>query len=316
MASTGKIYLITGGLGFIGSNFIQMIYDKEPDARIINIDSMEIGSSINNTLSFCNNPGYKHVKASINEINQCRLPKPDWVINFAAESHVDRSIDGSLGFTNANILGAHVMMEYAKDHNTRFLQISTDEVYGDILDGKFTEDSLLKPSNPYAASKAAADLLALSYVRTYGSRVMITRSCNNYGPNQYPEKLIPLFMKKLMAGDKVPIYGNGKNVREWIHVKDNCEAIWTVMQKGEWGNVYNIGSGEELTNLDVTATLLREFGFGEEKIDFVPDRPGHDLRYSVDSSKIRALGWEPKYDFATGISETIKFYKNRGFDSW
>jgi dTDP-glucose 4,6-dehydratase len=233
------------------------------------------------------------------------------VINFAAESHVDRSISDSSAFINTNIEGVRVLLEQCRKLNIRFLQVSTDEVYGSISSGSWSEDSPLEPNSPYSASKASADLLVRSFNKTYGLDTIITRCSNNYGPNQFPEKVIPLFITNLIGGELVPIYGKGQNVRDWLHVTDHCRGIALALKKGKEGEIYNLGGGQELSNLDLTLKILDHFGFGTEKIRYVKDRMGHDMRYSVDWQKAREqLGYFPTVSFSDGLSETIRWYRD------
>jgi len=307
--------LITGGAGFIGSNFIKLILEKYPNYEIINFDKLTYCGNLDNLKDISDNSNYTFIKGDICDqetvtkaINGC-----DVVIHFAAESHVDNSIKDPYIFTKTNVFGTHVLLECArKSEIKKFIHISTDEVYGSINQGSFHEDSPLKPNSPYSASKAGAEVLARSYYETYKVPIIITRSSNNFGPNQYPEKIIPLFITNLFDGKKVPVYGNGLNVRDWIYVIDNCEAIDFVMHHGEIGEVYNIGGGNEKTNLEITNSLIKETGRDESFIEFVKDRLGHDQRYSLNSEKINKLGWKPRFSFDQALKETVKWYqKNR-----
>jgi dTDP-glucose 4,6-dehydratase len=305
--------LVTGGLGFIGSNFIRYLLQKYSDVEVVNVDAMKYGYNPENLKDIENDERYTLVRGDISDYGlMSKLIKDaDIVINFAAESHVDRSIANPYSFLQSNVIGVFTILEALRKNNpdAKLVHISTDEVYGDILNGSFREEDRLKPSSPYSASKAAADMFVLAYVRTYGLYAMITRCTNNYGPYQFPEKLIPKTIIRASMNLKVPIYGTGKNVRDWIYVLDHCEAIDLVMQKGEKGEIYNISSGEEKTNLEVVTEILKIMGKDESLIEFVEDRPGHDLRYSLDSSKIREeLGWKPKHSFKEGIRETVKWY--------
>lgn len=305
--------LVTGGLGFIGSNFIRYVLDKYSDVEVINVDALKYGSNPNNLKDVENDGGYTFVKGDISdyELISKLVKDVDAVINFAAESHVDRSIANPYSFLQSNVIGVFTILEALRKNNPGaiLVHIGTDEVYGDIIKGSFKEEDRLRPSSPYSASKAAADMFVLAYVRTYGLHAMITRCTNNYGPYQFPEKLIPKTIIRASMNLKIPIYGTGKNVRDWIYVLDHCEAIDLVMQKGEKGEVYNISSGEEKTNLEVVTEILKIVGKDESLIEFVEDRPGHDLRYSLDSSKIREeLGWKPKHSFKEGIRETVNWY--------
>lgn len=307
--------LVTGGLGFIGSHFIRYILRNHPDYKIINFDKMTYAGNPENLKELQGNPGYVFVKGDIcdekavNEI--VSSGRPDAIINFAAETHVDRSIFDPQSFIKTDVLGTHNLLEAARKYNIqRYVQISTDEVYGSIDGGSFSENSPLNPSSPYAASKAAADMVVNSYFTTYNMPVLITRSSNNYGPNQYPEKVVPLFVTNLVEEKKVPLYGEGKNIRNWIYVLDNCEAIGLVLQKGKEGQVYNIGGDREMSNIDLTKFLLKFFGKDESQIEYVKDRPGHDLRYSLDFKKIKnELGWESRFEFEYGLHMTADWYR-------
>ena len=296
--------LVTGGLGFIGSNFVKYVADK---ADIIVIDALKYGSNENNLKDL----NYKFVKGDICDYNlMAKLVKNiDAIVNFAAETHVDRSVSNPYAFIESNVIGTYTILEVMRKVNpeTTLVHVSTDEVYGDIEEGSFKEKDVLKPSSPYSASKASADMLVLAYVRTYGLNAVITRCTNNYGAYQFPEKLIPKAIIRAKMDKKIPIYGTGKNVRDWIFVKDHCGAIDLVLERGKEGEIYNIASGEEKTNLEVVTEILRIMD-KPNLIEFVEDRPGHDVRYSLDSSKIRELGWKPKYNFSDGIKETIEWY--------
>jgi dTDP-glucose 4,6-dehydratase len=306
--------LVTGGCGFIGSHFIKQHLQNNPQNEIVNLDKLTYAGRLENLKEVEKNPCYSFIKGDIcnssdaeKAMNGC-----DTVVHFAAESHVDRSIQSAAEFIKTDVVGTYILLEAARKKNIqKFVQISTDEVYGQILSGSFTEESLLMPRNPYSASKAAADRLAYSFFATYGLPVCITRSSNNYGSHQFPEKVIPLFVTNLIRGKKVPVYGTGKNIRDWLYVKDNCEAIESVLKKGRKGEVYNIGGGNEKTNMELTKMLLEKFGFGEEMIEFVEDRKGHDLRYSLNYNKIsEELGWKPKTPLEKGIKETVSWYRN------
>ena len=303
--------LVTGGSGFIGNCFIKLLLQKYPDYQIINLDKLTYAGNKDNLKEIENNSNYTFVHGDICDalIVSKLMIGVDYVINFAAESHVDRSIVSSDSFVRTSIFGIYVLMEAAKKNGVKkFLHISTDEVYGDILDGKFKEDDRLSPSSPYSASKAAAEMLAHSYIRTHGLPVIITRSSNNYGPYQHPEKLIPRFVTKLLRGEKVPLH-NPLPVRDWIHVQDNCEAIDFILHHGIIGEVYNIGGDNERTNLEVTKVILNSLGLDESYIDNVSDRKGQDLRYALNCDKIHRLGWTPRISFEEGIRETIEWYK-------
>jgi dTDP-glucose 4,6-dehydratase len=307
--------LITGGLGFIGSHFIRHALRNWPEYKIVNFDKMTYAGNPDNLREIQGNPNYVFVKGDIcdekmvDEIISSQ--KPDAIINFAAETHVDRSIFDPQAFIRTDVLGTHNLLEAARKYNIpRYIQISTDEVYGSINNGSFSERSPLNPSSPYAASKAAADMVVKAYFTTYNMPVLITRSSNNYGPNQYPEKVIPLFATNIIEGKKIPLYGEGKNVRNWIYVLDNCEAINLVLQKGKEGEVYNIGGESEVSNIELTKSLLKFFEKDEGQIEFVKDRLGHDLRYSLDSTKIKSeLGWNPRFEFEYGLYMSADWYK-------
>lgn len=305
--------LVTGGCGFIFSNFIRYMLKKYKDYKIINLDALTYSGRLENTLDFKDNKNYKFIHGNIcdaNLVNQI-VKKVDIIIHGAAESHVDNSIEGPFVFTNTNVLGTHVLLEAARNNNIkRFLQIGTDEVYGSVEEGSSKEDDPLEPNSPYSSSKAAADLLARSYFVTFKLPVLITRSSNNFGPYQYPEKLIPLFVTNLLEGKQVPLYGDGLNVRDWLYVMDNCEAIDLVLHKGEPGEIYNIGGSNEKPNIFITKFILEALEKPESFIKYVEDRKGHDRRYSISSDKIKSLGWKPKADFETQLRETIEWYKN------
>jgi dTDP-glucose 4,6-dehydratase len=301
--------LVTGGLGFIGSNFVRYILNS--NAEVINVDAMKYGSNPNNLKDV--DERYSFVKGDISDYElMCRLVKDvDAVVNFAAESHVDRSISSPYPFLQSNVIGVFTILEALRKNNpdARFVHVSTDEVYGDILDGSFSEKDTLRPSSPYSASKAAGDMFVLAYARTYSLHAMVTRCTNNYGMYQFPEKLIPKTIIRAAMGMKIPVYGTGMNVRDWIYVLDHCKAVDLVLREGEKGEIYNISSGEEKTNLEVVREILRIMGKDEDLIEFVEDRPGHDIRYSLDSSKIREeLGWKPEYNFKEGIRKTVEWY--------
>lgn len=301
--------LVTGGMGFIGSNFIRYMLQKYKDLEIINLDALKYGSNPNNLRDLKDR--YSFVKGDITDFELVSelVAKVDVIVNFAAETHVDRSISNPEAFVHSNFIGVFTILEAIRKKNkeANFIQISTDEVYGDIIRGSFREEDRLKPSSPYSATKAAADLLVLSYIRTYGINAKITRCTNNYGAYQFPEKLIPKTIIRAFLNLKIPIYGTGKNIRDWIFVEDHCRAIDLVIQQGET-EIYNISSGEEKTNIEVVKSILKIMGKDEGLIEFVEDRPGHDIRYSLDSSKIRELGWKPKVSFEEGINRTVDWY--------
>ena len=308
--------LVTGGAGFIGSNFIRYVLTKLSDWEIINFDKLTYAGNLENLADIANNSRYSFVKGDICdpravEETVARLSRSDMVVNFAAETHVDRSILSAGSFVQTDVYGTFVLLEAMKKFKiSRYLHVSTDEVYGSIEKGSFTEESPLHPNSPYAASKAGGDLLVRAYHETYGLPVIITRSSNNYGPFHYPEKIIPLFITNALEGKKLPLYGDGKNVRDWLYVEDNCEAIDLVLQKGQPGEVYNIGGGNERQNIEITKFILKEMGLSEDFIEPVKDRPGHDRRYSIDCSKVKKLGWQPRTNFEEGLKQTIKWYQN------
>jgi len=305
--------LVTGGLGFIGSNFIRLMLNRHDDCRILNLDAQGFGSNIQNLADYEDDRRYTFFQGDIadSSLVSSLVEKADLVVNFAAETHVDRSISRPDSFLHSNVNGVFCLLEAIRDHNpsVRYVQISTDEVYGDILRGSSTEDSTLRPSSPYSASKAAGDVFVLAYARTYGLEAMITRCTNNYGPYQFPEKLIPKTIIRAKEGLKIPIYGTGENVRDWIYVTDHCRAVEQVLNRGRRGEIYNISAGEERTNLFIAKFILEMLGKSEDQIEFVEDRPGHDARYSLDSSRIREeLGWRPERSFEEGLQTTVEWY--------
>lgn len=304
--------LVTGGMGFIGSNFIKYLLEGKSSYEVINIDKLTYAANIKNAMEFNTNPNYSFIKGDIKDreiINGLINNSIDCVINFAAESHVDRSIVEPSVFLETNVLGTQVLLEAIKQNNqVRFIQISTDEVYGST-DMEFTEESNLRPSSPYSASKAAADLLVEAYLHTFGIDGCIVRSTNNYGPMQFPEKLIPMTIFKGLRKESIPLYGSGQQVREWIYVKDFCRAIEMVMLKGKSGEVYNVGSGVRKRNIDIIKLILDEIGAEDSLIHPVADRLGHDFRYAVSYEKIyKELGWEPIYSFEERFRSTIRWY--------
>jgi len=305
--------LVTGGCGFIGSNFIRHIIEEHPEDEVLNLDKLTYAGNPENLRDVEGDQRYSFQRGDIcdaEDVGKAFAWQPDMAVNFAAETHVDRSIASPEDFVKTDILGTYRLLEQVRETGTRFMQISTDEVYGSITEGSFTEESPLCPNSPYAASKAGADMLVRSYVRTYGIDAVIARSSNNYGPYQYPEKVIPLFVTNLLEGRKVPLYGEGRNVRDWLYVKDNCRGLDLVLRAGQSGEAYNVGAGQEKTNLELTHAILEIMGMGEESIQYVPDRLGHDLRYSVDTSKLGALGWSPRVDFEKGLRETVLWYRD------
>lgn len=313
-----KKVLITGGAGFIGSNFIHYILSKYNDYQVINLDKLTYAANLENLKDIEDNKNYRFIHGDIADqefiFKLFENEKFDIVINFAAESHVDNSILNPQIFTITNILGTQVLLDACRKYNIkRFHQISTDEVYGELpLDDKnilFTEKTPLSPSSPYSASKASADMLVKSYYRTYSLPITISRCSNNYGPYQHLEKLIPLMISKAINNDNLPVYGNGLNVRDWLHVYDHCTAIDLIIHEGKIGEIYNIGGNNEKSNIDVVKIILKELGKSEKLIKYVNDRPGHDLRYAIDSTKIKTtLNWKPVYSFEKGILDTIKWY--------
>ena len=312
-----KNILVTGGAGFIGSNFIYYELEKHPDRRIVCLDALTYAGNLETLEKALKNKNFRFVKGDITDrkaVEALFLEESfDAVVNFAAESHVDRSIDEPEVFLKTNILGTQVLLDACRKRAIRFHQVSTDEVYGDLpLDRPdlfFTEETPIHTSSPYSASKAAADLLVTAYFRTYGAKVTISRCSNNYGPYHFPEKLIPLIIANALEGKELPVYGEGKNVRDWLYVEDHCKAIDLILENGRLGEVYNIGGHNEKTNLEVVKTVLKILGKSEDLIRFVKDRPGHDMRYAIDPTKIRnELGWYPETTFEEGIKKTIQWY--------
>ena len=307
--------LITGGAGFIGSNFLYYLRETHPDYELINLDKLTYAGSLENLRGLADDPHYRFVRADVADRSQLEpvfRAGIDGVIHFAAESHVDRSIDQPELFVITNVLGTQVLLDLARQYRVdRYLQVSTDEVYGSLgPDGYFTETTPLAPNSPYSASKAAGDLLALAAYHTFGLPVMITRCSNNYGPYQFPEKLIPLMISRALAGEPLPVYGDGLNVRDWLHVRDHCRAIDLVFHQGKVGEVYNVGGNSERSNIEIVRLILAELGQSESLIQYVKDRPGHDRRYAIDATKIRReLGRLPEIGFEQGIRETIAWYR-------
>lgn len=307
--------LVTGGAGFIGSNYVKHILSKSnnDDLQVLVLDKLTYAGTLDNLSQVIDNPNLEFIQGDIcdSSLVEKLTSNCDRVINFAAESHVDRSIDSSEEFIRTNVFGTYVLLEaLRKKPSIKFIQVSTDEVYGSIDTGSWDENFPLKPNSPYAASKASADLITLAYQKTYSLDLMISRCCNNYGPNQFPEKIIPLFITNLIQGKKIPVYGDGLNVREWIHVDDHCRGLELIFELGKSGEIYNLGSDAELTNLDLTNELLQYFGFGADMINYVADRLGHDRRYSLNFNKaLKELGYKPKISFKTGLTETISWYK-------
>lgn len=315
MKENGVRLLVTGGAGFIGSNFIRYILEAHDDWQVVNLDKLTYAGNLANLADLSGDERYRFVRADICDAGRVGEivadVAPDAIVNFAAETHVDRSIDDPSLFLRTNILGTQVLLDAAcKAGIARYVQISTDEAYGSLgPTGKFTEESPLRPNSPYAASKTAADLLARAWFKTYGTPVIVTRCSNNYGPFQFPEKLIPFFVTLLSAGKPVPVYGDGMNVRDWIHVDDHSRAVEAVLLRGRPGEVYNIGGGNERTNIEITRLLLAEMGKTESMMKFVPDRPGHDRRYAIDDARIRTeLGVAPRVPFEEGLRATVRWY--------
>jgi len=311
-----KRLLVTGGAGFIGSNFVLYMLKEYSEYQIVNLDALTYAGNLENLTEIENNPNYRFVKGSITDyslVEGLAQEGLEGIINFAAESHVDRSIEDPGIFVETNIKGTQILLEVAKKHGIkRYLQVSTDEVYGSLgATGYFTENTPLAPNSPYSASKTGADLLVRAYYETFGLNAVITRCSNNYGPLQFPEKLIPLIISNAMEDKPLPVYGDGLNVRDWLHVEDHCAAIALAFFKGKSGEVYNVGGNNERTNIDIVKIILQLLNKPESLITYVKDRLGHDRRYAIDSSKIQAeLGWKPKYTFETGIKETVAWYVN------
>jgi dTDP-glucose 4,6-dehydratase len=314
--------LVTGGAGFIGSNFVRMaLTDKFPNFdvdEIIVLDLLTYAGDEENLAPIATDKRYKFVKGDIRDLELAKklMGQTDYVVHFAAESHVDRSIEGGSEFVSTNVMGTQVLLDAARNSNIkRFLHVSTDEVYGSISEGSWPEDHPLLPNSPYSASKAGSDLLVRAYNRTHKLDTVITRCSNNYGQYQFPEKVMPLFITNIIEGKKVPLYGNGLNVRDWLHVDDHCRGIALALTKGKSGEVYNIGGGTELTNVELTHKILAAMGVGKDFIQPVEDRKGHDLRYSVDITKINTqLGYSPQVNFEEGLEKTINWYKNN--EAW
>jgi dTDP-glucose 4,6-dehydratase len=306
--------LVTGGCGFIGSHFVRHILESRGDGvSVVNLDKLTYAANPANLAEVAHHPRYRFLRGDIVDPDVVRLAMEgcDGVVNFAAETHVDRSLLGDASFIETDVRGVFVLLEEARRQGVaRFIQISTDEVYGSISSGSFTEESALNPRNPYAASKAGGDRLAYSYWASYGVPVVITRASNNYGPNQYPEKLIPLFVTNAIDDLPLPLYGDGKNVRDWLFVRDHAAAIDFLLDAGRPGQTYNIAGGNEAENIAITRSVLKELGKPESLIRFVDDRPGHDRRYSLDASMLAALGFSPSTSFADGLAETVRWYRD------
>jgi len=313
--------LVTGGAGFIGSNFIRYMMNKYPDYRLVNIDLLTYAGNLENLVDIGNRKNYFFVKGNVTNLELVRhvveTHEIEVIVNFAAESHVDRSIASPGVFVQTNVVGTQTLLDVAKEFGIgKFVQISTDEVYGSLGEtGYFSEESPISPNSPYASSKASADLLALAYHKTYGLNVNITRCSNNYGPYQYPEKLIPLMITNALEGERLPIYGDGGNVRDWLHVHDHCNGVDLVLHYGQAGEVYNLGGENEWTNNEIVHLIIEKLGVSRKLIDYVPDRLGHDYRYASDPIKIMSdLGWQQEYSFEAGLNETIDWYREN--TSW
>jgi dTDP-glucose 4,6-dehydratase len=307
--------LVTGGAGFIGVNFVRMLLEEETETKVVNLDCLTYAGNLSSLGEFAGNPRHVFIHGDIRDkktvTDAIRKYKINGIINFAAESHVDRSIEGPGLFLETNTAGTLNLLECARNAEVeRFLQVSTDEVYGSLgTEGKFTEESNIKPNSPYSASKAAADHMVRAFHHTFGMNCVITRCSNNYGPYQFPEKMVPLCINNIRRNKPVPVYGDGLQVRDWLYVKDHCRAIWTVFNKAQSGTVYNIGGCNEKTNLELVKTLLRMLDSDESLITFVKDRPGHDRRYAIDASKImNELSWKPSVTFEEGMEQTVKWY--------
>lgn len=313
--------LVTGGAGFIGSNFVRYILENEPDAKVVNLDLLTYAGNIENLKDIEKNPNYVFVQGNITNaelVNHLMTEHAiTHIVNFAAESHVDRSILNPGVFIETNVQGTLNLLNQAKAYNIdKYVQVSTDEVYGSLgSTGYFTEDTPLAPNSPYSSSKAGADLLVRAYNETYGLNTNITRCSNNYGPYHFPEKLIPLMITNAMDGKQLPVYGDGENIRDWLHVKDHCQAIHLVMKNGKSGEVYNVGGHNERTNNDIVNLIVDKLGVSSDLITYVEDRLGHDRRYAIDPDKLeKELGWKPSYTFDTGIVETIEWYQTN--ENW
>lgn len=306
--------LVTGGAGFMGSNFIRYVLAKYPDYEVINLDKLTYAGNLANVKDLESNPRYSFVQGDIADeatLEPIFSKGLDAVLNYAAETHVDRSVVDPKSFIVTDVLGTYALLEAVRNHKVgKYVQVSTDEVFGSIAEGSFTEKSPFEPNSPYSASKAGGDHLCRAYFYTFGTPAIVTHSCNFVGPYQYPEKFIPLAITNLIAGKKIPLYGDGKNVREWIYTEDHCAAIDAVLHHGKPGEVYNIGTGEEVENIDIARKLVGAFGRDETAIEYVKDRPGHDRRYSIDSTKLRTdLGWSPRFSFDDALERTIEWYR-------
>ncbi|MGI8872102.1 MAG: dTDP-glucose 4,6-dehydratase [Candidatus Limnocylindria bacterium] len=310
MPLSGRL-LVTGGAGFIGSTWVRQVLRNEADVRVTVLDKLTYAGNLANLREVEDDPRYRFVKGDIadRDLVPELAGEVDTIVNFAAESHVDRSIEEPDAFIRTDVLGTHVLLEAARraGHH-RYLQISTDEVYGDVAHGASLETDPLRPRSPYSASKASGDLLVSAYFATYGLPTLITRASNNFGPHQYPEKLIPLFITNALDDEPLPLYGDGRQVRDWLYVEDHCTAISLVLERGEPGSVYNVGGGSQVTNLELTEMVLSELGKPRSLIRHVEDRPGHDRRYAIDSGRVRALGWRPQRTLREALAETVHWY--------
>jgi dTDP-glucose 4,6-dehydratase len=308
--------LVCGGAGFIGSTFVRLRVKEQGDEVTV-LDKLTYAGREENLLEVVEAPGYRFIHGAIEDAQAVagaiEAVQPDAIVNFAAETHVDRSIAEPDAFVSTHALGAYVLLEAAREHDLRYVQVSTDEVYGSIEQGTFTEDSPLRPSSPYSATKAGADLLVASYFHTYGLPALICRGSNNYGPYQYPEKLIPLMVLNALHGDSLPVYGDGMQVRNWIHASDFAAAIGHVLEHGEPGEVYNAGGPDEEPNMAVVRRIVQLTGASESQIEHVADRPGHDVRYSLSSEKVRSLGWSPRIRFNEGLEQTVAWYRDNAW---
>jgi dTDP-glucose 4,6-dehydratase len=310
--------LVCGGAGFIGSDFVRRMLGRHEDLEVVCFDKLTYAGNLDNLTAVADDPRYTFVRGDICDRAAVEAAiaagtggAVDAIVNFAAETHVDRSIAEPEAFLHTDILGTHTLLEVVRAHDdVRMVQVSTDEVYGSIDEGAFREGDLIKPSSPYSASKAGGDLQVLAYHTTYGGRLMITRGSNTYGPYQYPEKLIPLFVTNALEGGRLPLYGDGMNVRDWLHVDDHCDGIEFVLFNGQPGEVYNVGGGNERTNREITSIIIDELGLTDDVIEWVTDRPGHDRRYALDCGKLEAAGWTPKVEFEAGLRETIRWYRD------
>jgi dTDP-glucose 4,6-dehydratase len=309
--------LVAGAAGFIGSHYVRRLLRGEylayENARVTVLDKLTYAGNLRNLAPVAGDPRFTFVEGDIcdGRLLSELVPGHDVVVNFAAETHVDRSITGAADFVLTNVLGTQALLQAALEGGvSRFIQVSTDEVYGSIAEGSWTEEHLLEPNSPYSAAKAGGDLIARAYARTYGLNVSVTRCTNNYGPYQFPEKVIPLFVTNLLDGRQVPLYGDGLNVRDWLYVDDHCRGIQLVLEKGEPGEIYNIGGGTELTNRELTQRLLDACGAGWDRVTFVADRKGHDRRYSLDDTRLRGLGYAPQVSFEDGLAETVEWYRS------